>query len=98
MLDEEKFFSDVADEAGFTDVQSVKTVYMAMVRVLTKRLIKYYGTRMPHLGDVMLPMFKSKTARFGTKTVKLPPRRHLKFYPDQNWHKHINAKLGYRNY
>ena len=98
MLDEAKFFSDLADEAGMNDVESVKRVYMAMVRLITKRLVFHFGTRLPHLGDIGVPMFKSRMARVGTKTMKIPERRVIKFYPKITWQKHMSAKLGYRKY
>lgn len=97
MLDEEKFFLDVATEAGVS-TDSVKMIYMAMVRVLTKRLADNFGCRLPHLGDFGMPLFKAKTARMGTETVKLPPRRTLKFYPKKTWSQHLASKLGYREY
>lgn len=98
MLDEEKFFSDIADEAGMSNPDSVKMVYMAMVRVVTKRLVKYYGTRLPHLGEMQMPLFKERTARVGNQMTKMPARRMIKFYPNQLWTKHLNAKLGYHDY
>lgn len=98
VLDEDRFFSDIADEAGMSDPDSIRRMYMAMVRVITKRLLSYHGTRLPHLGDMQLPLFKERMGREGTRTVKIPSRRAVKFYPNQLWHKHINAKLGYHKY
>lgn len=98
MLDEERFYHDVATEAGVADVDTVKKIYGAMVRVITRRLLDNFGTRMPYLGDFGMPLFRSKTARMGTQTVKLPPRRTLKFYPKNTWTQHLAAKLGYRDY
>ena len=97
MLDEEQFYNDVAIEAH-VDPESVKKVYMAMVRVITTRLLNNFGTRMPHLGDFGLPLFKSKTGRVGTRSVKMAPRRAVKFYPKTTWTQHIAHKLGYTQY
>jgi len=98
MLDKEKFFLDIATEAGVSDVDTVKRIYSAMVRVVTRRLIDNFGTRMPYLGDFGMTLFKARTARMGTRTVKLPPRRTLKFYPKVDWSQHLAHKLGYRDY
>ena len=97
MLDEEKFFADIATEAH-VDSESVKKVYAAMVRVITRRLVQSWGTRMPHLGDFGLPLFKARKGRVGNQSVVITPRRVLKFYPKNTWNKHIAAKLGYSDY
>lgn len=98
MLDEAKFFSDLADEAGMSDVESVQRVYMALVRLITKRLTFNFGTRLPHLGDIGLPLFKARVGRVGKETVQIPERRVIKFYPKPEWQKHMSSKLGYRKY
>jgi len=98
VLDEDKFFAELASEAGLHDVETAQRVYLALVRLITTRLIKSHGTRLPHLGDIAVPLFKAKTGRMGTKTVKIPPRRTIKFYPKPKWQTHISAKLGYTDY
>ena len=98
MLDEEKFFSDLAQEAGVHDIEIAQRVYLGLIRLITKRLVESFGTRLPHLGDMAVPLFKARTGRVGNKTVKIPPRRTIKFYPKPDWQKHIAAKFGYTDY
>ena len=98
MLDEEKFYSDLAMEAGLNDPEIAQRVYLALVRLISTRLVESYGTRLPHLGEMAAPMFKEKIGRVGDKSVKIPPRRVIKFYSKPAWQKHMSAKFGYTDY
>lgn len=94
-FDEDIFFEELALESGLSDVETVKRVYLALVRLLNKRLLTKYVCRLPHLGDFALPMQKARSVLSGDGRVTQAPRRGLKFYALEKWTKHIFTKLGY---
>lgn len=94
LLNEEEFYGEVALEAG-VDAETIKRIYLAMVRVIMRRLLSKFICRVPHLGDFSLHMQASRMALVGKRQMKLPARRALKFYPMEKWIRHINTKLGY---
>lgn len=77
------------------DVETVRRVYLAQVRLVNKKLFQQYICRLPHLGDFSLPMMASRTALIGKTQQVIPPTRRLKFYPLEKWTQHVNKKLKY---
>lgn len=77
------------------DVETVRRVYLAQVRLVNRKLFQQYICRLPHLGDFSLPMMAARTALVGTSRKVMPPMRRLKFYPLEKWVHHVNKKLGY---
>jgi hypothetical protein len=96
LLNEEEFYGDVALESGL-DAETVKRVYLAMVRVIGRRLFSRFVCRLPHLGDYSLHMVAKRSVLVGKNRTILPPRRVLKFYPLEKWVRYINTRLGYDN-
>lgn len=97
LLDDDEFYSDLADEAGM-DVETVKRVYLAMVRVVNRKLFAQFFCRLPHLGDFALRLgLSSRSVLIGEARQTIPPKRTLKFYALEKWSSHISKKLGYLN-
>lgn len=96
LLDDDQFFAELAQESGM-DVETVKRVYLAQVRLINTKLFAQFVCRLPHLGDFALPLGAARSALIGKTRQVIPPKRTLKFYPLEKWSHHISKKLGYLN-
>jgi hypothetical protein len=94
LLDEDQFYAELAAEAGM-DIETVKQVYLAQVRVINRKLFDKFVCRLPHLGDFSLRMGAGRSVLIGKDRKNIPPKRTLKFYALDKWVNHINKKLGY---
>jgi len=95
-LDENVFFTELSTESGL-DIETCKRLYLAMVRVINRRVFEKYVIRLPHLGDFALVMRAESLSCVGKTRQVLPPKRTLKFYPLDKWTGYIYKKLGYSN-
>lgn len=93
LLDEEQFYVDLAAESSM-DIETVKRVYLALVRLVNRKLFAQFILRFPHLGDFALPLLASRSVLVGKSRRVIPPQRRLKFYPLQQWVNYVNKKLG----
>ena len=94
LLDEDQFYAELAVESGM-DIETVKQVYLALVRVVNRKLFDKWVCRLPHLGDFALRLSAERSVLIGKERKIIPPKRSLKFYPIDKWVNHINKKLGY---
>lgn len=94
LLDDDQFYVELSTEAAM-DVETVRRVYLAQVRLVNKKLFQQYICRLPHLGDFSLPMMAARIALVGKSRHQMPPMRRLKFYPLEKWVQHVNKKLKY---
>lgn len=92
----ETFFNDLAIETGYMDIESVRQVYYAMVKMLTRELRLNNNTRLPDFGDFVL-MKHCERKTFNVNTGKyhlLPMRNVLKFEVHHNLKKYFNSFLS----
>lgn len=89
VLDEDKFFSELATECGYHDEAAARDVYMAILRVLTKNLRNNGVARAPHLGDFALVKSKPALALTGKNRVLMDGVYRLKFYPKEAWRQYF---------
>lgn len=82
VLDEKKFFQDIASRCNYIDESAVRDFYMSMVRTITSSLRENGVVRLPHLGDLALVKQKDKIGISGRAYGVMVKGAHmLKFYP-----------------
>lgn len=94
LLDADQFYADLASESG-VDIETAQRVYLALVRVINRKLFQQLVYRLPHLGDFALRLSAPRSVLMGKERKIIPPKRDLKFYPLEKWLNHVNKKLGY---
>lgn len=93
VIDDEKFFHELAAECNYHDVQGVKDVYMGFVRVLTRQLKKNKVARAPHLGDFALLDRSTKSGLVASGVRgEIKSFTVLKFYPQESWKKYFKIQ------
>ena len=65
------------------DQDTVSTIYMGMVKLVSQELRTNKIVRLPHLGDFALVEQKSRPAWTGRAHVQLGAKDILKFYPKE---------------
>lgn len=98
ILNEERFFSLLAQECNYIDPKVLKNFYMGLVRHLTAELRAKGVVRLPYIGDFALVIQKNKKGWFGTKMAVVPITYILRFFANANWKKYfsnLKEKGGY---
>jgi nucleoid DNA-binding protein len=84
-FDEDKFFQEMAEQAGYIDAEQAKKYYMALVRVMTKRLRQKGVIQLPYLGTFAVVWQKDKWGWAGKQMQRLPGVYAIKFYILESW-------------
>ena len=93
MLDKEKkaFFDELAMEASYTDPETAKAIYIAMVRLLLKKLRTTGEYHLPDFGKFTIIKYKGKKMNnlHGEGFVQIEDTRTLKFRQDRKLQAYI---------
>lgn len=82
---EEDFYKELAMQAGHIDAEQAKKFYMALVRVITRRLREKGVVKLPHLGYFALVFQKEKWGLMGKAMGYVKSCYTVKFYVMETW-------------
>ncbi len=91
LLDEDKFYRDLAQNCGYIDDATARRFYLGLVKTVTADLRADQIARLPHLGDFALVWQKEKSALVGKTRVVIGQVQMLKFYPKDTWREYFAA-------
>lgn len=97
IINEKELFRMISEKMNFADDAVVKAFYNALVKSVTTQIRTRGFSRLPFLGDFALVWQKEKTGYVGRDSMTgkpqrtmLPPKRVLKFYPNDNWRQYFS--------
>lgn len=91
VINDEKFYRELADEMGYVDVETAKRFYVALARVVIRNIRNNKVCRLPQLGDFALVLQKSKTSLVGQSRMVLGNLYVLKFYPLEKMRQYFSS-------
>ena len=90
LIGEDRFFRLVSSQCDYMDEETIKSVYMAVVRVISKDLKENEIARIPHIGDLVMVEKTARMGLVGKTRVMMPESKVVKFYIDEMFRRHIN--------
>lgn len=92
LLDTGRFYGLLSQKCNYMDEESVKTVYLGLVKLISEQLRENDVIRLPHLGDFALVPQAPRSQLIGRGRQFMAGMKVLKFYPKYAWRQYFNTR------
>lgn len=94
-MTEADFYRELAKGSGNLPIETVRDVYLGLVKLITQKVKHGGGLTLPHFGKFTRKTRK-ETYAYDINTggkVHVPPTKNIKFKSDENLFNYLNGKM-----